>query len=75
MGSEKKILRAAHGATLTEISLRSNGAIVEQRFHVATLRTPETWNFHTLLDAESRWQDEANLCENDPFVQRRLARR
>jgi hypothetical protein len=74
MASERKILRTAQGVTLTEISLRGNGGIVDRGYHVATLRTPETWNFSNLVEADARYLDEVGKSENDPLVQRRLNR-
>ena len=74
MASEKKLLRSAQGVTVTEISLRNNGVVVDRAYHVATLRTPETWNFPSLAEADARYIDEVGKCENDPFVQGRLGR-
>ena len=74
MASEKKLLRTAQGVKLFEISLPNNGGIVDRAFHVSTLRTPETWNFNNLTEADARYVDEVTQSESDPMVQRRLVR-
>jgi len=74
MGSERKVLRTAQGVTLTEIALRNGDAIVDRAYHVASLRTPETWNFTSLAEADARYLDEVTQSEADPIVQRRLNR-
>ncbi|NBQ40059.1 MAG: hypothetical protein EBU34_09850 [Alphaproteobacteria bacterium] len=68
------ILRKAQGVTLTEIRLHGNGGIVDRAYHVATLRTPETWNCTSLAEADALFLDEVGKSENDPLVQRRLTR-
>ncbi len=64
MASEKKILKASHGVTLTEVSLRNGGAIVDCGYVVQTRRSPEVWTFGTLSEAEVRYGDEVSLCAN-----------
>lgn len=74
MTTQKRTMQTAQGVSLTEICLVNNGAVVDRAYHVATLRTPETWGFSSLIEADARFTDEVNRCENDPFVQSRLGK-
>lgn len=58
MPSEKRILKAEHGVTLTEVTLRSGSAVVAVAYVVKSRRTPEAPNFDNLAAAEVGFNEE-----------------
>ena len=62
MASEKKIIRAEHGVTLTEVTLRSGSAVVATQFVIESERTPEAPNFSDLVAAETAFREEVTRC-------------
>jgi hypothetical protein len=58
--SERKILRAAKGVTLTEVCLFDEGTIVARGYSVQSRSTPEAWDFANLAEAEARYRDEVS---------------
>jgi len=63
MPSEKRILRAENGVTLTEVTLRSGGAVAPIAYVVKSKRTPEAPNFDNLAAAEAGFREEVNRCK------------
>ena len=62
MASEKTILRAEQGVTLTEVTLRSGSAVVNTAYVVKSRRTPEVRNFNNLAAAEAGFREEVARC-------------
>jgi hypothetical protein len=74
MSSQKRVLRSALGVELVEISLINGGQVAARGYNVKTLRTPESWSFDSLAEANARYLDELSKSESDPLVQQRLNR-
>lgn len=66
MATAKAIVREAHGVTLTEVALHGGEEIVAKAYVVATLRTPETWSFTSLAEADARYLHEVGINEKTP---------
>jgi Na+/glutamate symporter len=65
--SEKKILRAERGVTLTEVTLHGGfGAAIATRYVVQSKRTPEAPSFSDLITAEAAFDAELKRVTSDP---------
>ncbi len=62
MASEKRVLRSERGVALTEVTLRSGGAIAAVAYVVQSSRTPEAPNFTDLASAEVAFREEVERC-------------
>lgn len=62
MASEKKILKAENGVTLTEVTLRSGGAVAAVAYTLKSKCTPEVPNFDNLPAAEAAFRAEVARC-------------
>jgi hypothetical protein len=62
MASQKTILLADRGVTLTEVALRSGGAVVAIAYTVKSRRTPEVPNFTDRGEAEVAFHAEVARC-------------
>jgi hypothetical protein len=74
VGTQKQILRSAHGVVLTKLELMNSGAVVDTAYLLETLRTPERWNFSSLAEADAAYLKELGLSETDDLVAKRLGR-
>lgn len=63
VASEKRTLRAEHGVTLTEVTLRSGGGVAAVAYTLHSKRTPEEPNFTNLALAEAAFQQEVERCK------------
>lgn len=68
MPSNKKVLKAEHGVTLTEVTLSSGSAVVAVAYVayvayvVKSRRTPEAPNFDNLAAADVGFNEEVARC-------------
>lgn len=62
MSSNKKVLKAEHGVTLTEVTLSSGSAVVSVAYVVKSRRTPEAPNFDNMAAADVGFNEEVARC-------------
>lgn len=74
MATRKEIIRSACGVVLRKLELMNNRISVDTAYHLETLRTPETWTFASLAEADAAYLNELTLSEASDLVARRLGR-
>jgi hypothetical protein len=74
MTTQRQILRSAQGVVLTKLELVNAGTVVDTAYLLQTLRTPETWNFSSLAEADAAYLKEVGLSETDDLVAKRLGK-
>jgi hypothetical protein len=62
MPSNKKVLKAERGVTLTEVTLSSGSTVVAVAYVVKSRRTPEVPNFDNLAAADVGFNEEVARC-------------
>jgi hypothetical protein len=74
MATHKEVVRSAWGVVLRKMELRNGGQVVDTAYHLGTLRTPETWVFSSLAEADAAYLKELALSQESDLVARRLGK-
>lgn len=72
MTTQREIIRSAYGVTLTKMELVNGGAVLDTAYLLKTMRTPETWHFSGLAEADAAYLQELALSEASDLVAQRL---